>query len=323
MEWENQQVMFGNVAMLRGTLTIPITENGSLPAILLLGGSGKLNRDGNAIRGKFQFNIYRELAEHLSERGFVTLRYDKRGVGQSEGIFETSGLWDAVNDAEQALEFLAGHPKVDPNRLIVLGHSEGCIVGTALNEKRPVNGLIFLSGGGAGLEESLAYQRQLLYEEMKKETGLKGFLIDKLKTVEKSEKKTQDLYAKLFSTDKDLIRLYGFIKMPAKYFREHFAYDMIQGLQKIACPVLAIDGTKDFHTSFEYLKRFPEHASGSVTCVVIDNMDHGLKEQLKPMSISNFKKDYIQNISKPIHPQLLHHLDTWLGEHSHLVKETI
>ena len=87
---ENQEVVIKSEVILKGTMTLPATKEDLLPAILLLSGSGKLNRDANAKKGKFQFNLYRELAEYLATLGFATLRYDKRGVGESEGDFESN-----------------------------------------------------------------------------------------------------------------------------------------------------------------------------------------------------------------------------------------
>ncbi|WP_252504862.1 alpha/beta hydrolase [Sporosarcina sp. Marseille-Q4943] len=311
---ENKEVVIKSDVLLKGTLTLPSSREGKLPAILILAGSGKLNRDANAEKGKFQFNIYKELAEHLSTIGFATLRYDKRGVGESEGNFEKTGLWDAVTDAANALGFLASHPDIDPHRLIVVGHSEGCIVGTALYAKRPFHGLVLLSGGGGGLRESLDLQRHQLYSELKHAKGLQGFIIRKFNTLDKSEKQAQATYRKLTTSNKDVIRIGGLFKMPAKYYREHFDFDIVEGLQQIACPVLAINGSKDFQSSVEFAKRIPENVKGPSTCIVVENMDHGLKEQLTPLSASTYKKDYIKTIGKPIHADAIKYLDAWLHE---------
>ncbi|MCJ8009288.1 alpha/beta hydrolase [Lederbergia wuyishanensis] len=309
-----QQVSIKSDVMLKGTMMFPDSGENQLPAILFLAGSGNINRDGSTVKGKFKFNLYKDLADIMTPLGFVTLRYDKRGVGESEGSLLKTGLWDAVTDAENALEFLANHPRVDSNRIIVLGHSEGCIVGTALNERRPVNGLILLSGGGGGLQESLDAQRQQVYKEMGNTKGFKGFLIKKLNTIEKSEKQAQGLYRKMTSTSKDIIKYAGFVKMPAKYFREHFNYDIVEGLKKISCPVLAMNGLKDFQTSNEFLERIPENAMGPVSIFLIENMDHGLKVQLTPISALNAKKDYVKTVGKPIHEEAISHLTTWLNK---------
>ncbi|MBS4177815.1 alpha/beta hydrolase [Lederbergia citrea] len=309
-----EQVSIKSDVMLKGTMTFPETEDGQLPAVLFLSGSGKLNRDGSAVKGKFKFNLYKDLSDFLASLEFVTLRYDKRGIGESEGDYISAGLWDAVTDAENALEFLASNPKVDPNRVLILGHSEGCMVGTALSERRPVNGLILLAGGGAGMRECLDLQRQQLYKELREAKGLQGFIIRTFNTLEKGEKQAQGTYKKMTSSNKDVIRVLGFIKMPAKYFREHFAFNIVEALKQVRCPVLAINGLKDFQASAEYLKRIPENVQGSSTCILVENMDHGLKEQLTPLSASTYKKDYIKTIGQPIHPELTMHLASWLNE---------
>ncbi|MFD1705176.1 alpha/beta hydrolase [Siminovitchia sediminis] len=308
------QVEFNSDVELKGTLALPSTGGEKFSAILILPGSGSINRDGNAVKGKFQFNVYKELAEYFTSLGFATLRYDKRGVGESGGDPLRAGLWDAAADAEAAVNFLASHPHVDPDRIIVAGHSEGCIVGTALNEKRAVNGLIFLSGGGGGIREQLEFQREQLYKEMKEAKGLKGFVFRTLRVPEKNEKKAQKLFGKMASTKKEVIKAAVFVKMPAKYFREHFEYNIAEGLKKITCPVLALNGSKDFQANPELLQRITYYAKGKTTCLVVENMDHGLKEQLNSISVLNFKKDYLQSIGKPIHPKAKDHMAQWLKE---------
>ena len=74
-----------------------------------------------------------QIAEYLSDRGFVTLRYDKRGVGENMTILD-SNVWrnvtfnDLKHDAEKALDVLIQQHEVDANRITVLGHSEGTVI---------------------------------------------------------------------------------------------------------------------------------------------------------------------------------------------------
>ncbi|WP_213371941.1 alpha/beta hydrolase [Mesobacillus boroniphilus] len=307
-----EEISFKSDVSLKGTLLIPDQGKETYPAMVFLPGSGKLNRDGSTPKGKFKFDLYKDLAELCTSLGFVTFRYDKRGVGESEGDFHSAGLSDALNDAEAALDMLAAHPKVEPSKLIIIGHSEGCMVGTALNTRRPASGLVLLSGGGETLKEALDHQRQLLYKEMREKKGIQGFIIKKLNTLDKAEKQAQGTYKKMVESDKDVMKTLGFIKMPAKYFREHFALNIEEALTKVACPVLAINGTKDFQANPEKLKRIEQFVQGECEIHVVENMDHGLKEQLTPMSPSTYKKDYLKTIGKPIHPEAVKHLTSWL-----------
>src|SRR5690606_33218576 len=108
---------------LAGTLTLPNVRDKKLPAVLMIAGSGKGDRDGNI--KKLKMNLYKDLADFLTEKGFITLRYDKRGTYGSEGNFLEAGLTDLIDDAVDCVNFLKNNPAVAANRVIILGHSEG------------------------------------------------------------------------------------------------------------------------------------------------------------------------------------------------------
>src|SRR5437588_2459821 len=61
----------------------------------------------------------------LTEYGYVTLRFDMRGCGESEGEFGRVICLEQVEDTRNALTFLAQHPAVDPKRISVVGSSFG------------------------------------------------------------------------------------------------------------------------------------------------------------------------------------------------------
>lgn len=309
-----QEVTIKGKVILKGTLTIPADKKEKFPAILLLAGSGSLDRDGNAKRGKLQLNIYKDLADFLTSIGFMTLRYDKRGVGESEGNVLEAGMYDLVDDAEAAYRFLKQHPQVDQERLIVLGHSEGAILATALNAREPLAGLILLSGAGAKLDKVMKQQQQRVYSEMQQIDGIKGFLVRAFKVAEKAKKKNEALFAKVMTTDKDVIRVNGFIRINAKWLREHFAYDLFADYRKITCPVLAITGKKDIQVDANELDHLPNYIVSPLEMHKIDDMNHGLKVQKHDGSILNAKKEYVQDIGKELHPKLQFILNEWLTE---------
>ena len=69
--------------------------------------------------------MFAQLAAELAGRGFVVLRYDKRGVGQSGGRLETVTLRDYADDVVAAVKWLEKRKDVDKRRIAVVGHSEG------------------------------------------------------------------------------------------------------------------------------------------------------------------------------------------------------
>ena len=128
-------VTIGSDVKLKGTLTLPEQANNasSVPVVLMLHGSGPVDRDENYKWMKM--NVFKELTEYIVPHGFATLRYDKRGVGESEGDYFKAGFWDLVKDAEASVRFLKTNAQIDADRIFLLGHSEGCTIAAALNRR--------------------------------------------------------------------------------------------------------------------------------------------------------------------------------------------
>jgi uncharacterized protein len=146
---------------IAGTLTMPRGE-GRLrhPTVVLVGGSGPGDRD-EAVAG---IPIFAQLAGALAERGFMVLRYDKRGVGQSGGRIETVTLEDYADDVIAIVKWLAKRDDVDSRRIAVVGHSEGGAVGmiAATREKRIASLVLVAATGSTGADLVLEQQRHQL-----------------------------------------------------------------------------------------------------------------------------------------------------------------
>ncbi|HEX5185834.1 MAG TPA: alpha/beta fold hydrolase [Nitrososphaeraceae archaeon] len=143
IKYRNMVIDLGNGVKTNAQLTVPAVGNGPFPGVLLVHGSGAM--DMNTTLGIVRIDnetgtkiyppsrLFFQIADYLSDRGFVTLRYDKRGVGENMTIVD-SNVWgnmtfnDLKNDAERALNFLIQQPEVDPKRISIIGHSEGTII---------------------------------------------------------------------------------------------------------------------------------------------------------------------------------------------------
>ena len=101
-----------------GTLTRP-PGPGPHPVIVLSSWFGEVDRD-QTVAGHRPMALW---ADHLTRRGFATLRYDKRGVGASEGRFDTASTGDFAADLAAAVAFL--RTRSDLGAVGLLGHSEG------------------------------------------------------------------------------------------------------------------------------------------------------------------------------------------------------
>jgi len=145
---------------IAGTLTKPSGGAGRLPAVVLIAGSGQTDRD-ETVAG---IPVFGHLARGLAEAGFVVVRYDKRGVGQSGGRAESATLSDFAEDARAVVRWLERRPDVDKDRLAALGHSEGAAVAMLLasREKRVKAAVLVAGPGTTGADLILEQQRHQL-----------------------------------------------------------------------------------------------------------------------------------------------------------------
>ena len=131
---QDEEVQFSGVGGLKlsGTLTRPEAGD-TLPAVLILPGSGPTDRNGNSIAINVPIELHRQIAERLASEGIASLRFDKRAVMRYSaewpkdlvGINDFFG-WDKfAGDATAAFQFLRTQKRIDAKRVGILGHSEG------------------------------------------------------------------------------------------------------------------------------------------------------------------------------------------------------
>ncbi|MGZ3496381.1 MAG: alpha/beta hydrolase family protein [Vulcanimicrobiaceae bacterium] len=131
-------------SVLAGTISWPANASGRDPGIVLLHGSGPMDRDETLGQNK----IFADIASALNAAGYVVLRYDKRGVGKSTTKTPVQNVvrQNFIDDAAAALAALASDSHVDPSHIYLLGHSEGGELALALAlEGANVRGLVLLS----------------------------------------------------------------------------------------------------------------------------------------------------------------------------------
>lgn len=185
----------GNGVKTNAQLTFPAVGNGPFAGVLLITGSGA--EDMNETAGYIRIDnitgskIYPptpffQIAEYLSDRGFVTLRYDKRGVSENFTIVD-SNVWgnmtinDLVQDANKALAVLMQQPEVDANRITVLGHSEGTVIAprVAIDNPDKVKNIVLMGAAAQNMSKILEYQvisLPLLYAKQVLDKDNSGFL---------------------------------------------------------------------------------------------------------------------------------------------------
>ena len=162
IKYRNMVIDLGNGVKTNAQLTIPAVGNGPFPGVLLIHGSGAVDMNETAgyiqVDNKTGKKIYPssqpffEISQYLSERGFVVLKYDKRGVTVNYTILDTN-VWgnatadDYIQDGKKALNVLLQQPEVDPKRINIIGHSEGTLYAprVAIDNSTNVKNIILMA----------------------------------------------------------------------------------------------------------------------------------------------------------------------------------
>lgn len=220
---------------LAGTLTTPPGVAGRMrhPAVILVAGSGSVDREAT-VAG---IPIFTQLAGALAQQGFIVLRYDKRGVGQSGGRSERITLNDYADDVVAAVRWLRRRDDVDRNRLAVAGHSEGGAVALiAAGRTDQVRSLILVATPGTpGSDLVLEQQRHLLAQT---EPDVK----DREAKVELQRRiQTAVLTGLGWQGIPDALRQ----QADTPWFKSFLSFDPAQVMRRVRQPILIIQGDLD------------------------------------------------------------------------------
>lgn len=284
---------------LVGTLTTP-GHAAPFPAALVLPGSGPVDRDSDV--RQLRLGITRELSDALVAAGFATLRYDKRGVGESSGSFLATGLTDVAADARAALAVLRQRPEVDASCVVLVGHSEGALVAAMVAaEDRDLAGVALLSASARPGEELLRWQAAQIGPTLPAPVRLllRAFRTDLVRQVSKN-------HARLRATTTDVARMGG-RRINARWHREFLAYDPRPDLARITAPVLALTGAKDLQVPAADVDVIAATVPGPVRAVVVDDVSHVLRSQPGAPSLASYRSD----VRKPVDERVLGAVTSW------------
>ena len=279
---------------LAGTLTIPEGE-GKHPVVILISGSGPQDRDESILKHK----PFWVLADYLSRNGIAVLRFDDRGVGESEGTFAGATSADFATDVMAGIDFLREHSSIDANKIGLMGHSEGGLIAPMVASKdKKLAFIILLAGVGVPGHELLLQQMEDIMKEKgtaensleavrKVNTKLYQTILkdkkDKLGVNELKEAIKEELGA---ISEKDKVELglsdaalrQGLATLQSPWMRYFIRSVPDNYLKKVKCPVLALNGDKDLQVA------------GKV------NLD-AIKTSLNKAKNKNFKCELLPNLN--------------------------
>ena len=289
---QNEKIVLLKTATgnIEGSLVSP-EPNLTKTVALIIAGSGPTDRDGN--NQAMTNNSLKMLAMELNKKGIASLRYDKRGIGKSReaGPKEVDLRFENyINDAKGWIYFLKNDFKF--SRIIVIGHSEGSLIGMIASQDKNATKYISLAGAGEAADKIL--REQLKNQPPSITIQVNAILDDfvKGKTVA--------------NTPVELNSLFRPSVQP--YIISWVKYDPQKELSKLKIPVLIIQGTTDIQVSTEDAKRLAK-AQPKAKLVIIDEMNHILKQAPanRQLNIATYTKPDL-----PLKKELIENLTTFI-----------
>ncbi|MDA1680938.1 serine aminopeptidase domain-containing protein [Bacillus cereus group sp. TH152-1LC] len=232
-KWEESSIKVGyNEKKLNGLLTLPKGVE-KPPVAILLQGSGPNNMD--SIIGTGLNRPFADIAHGLAENGIASIRYDKRSYAYPNDVsdVETEYLYDA----KEAVRLTKEDKRVDSNRIYLIGHSQGGLLGPKIAQDNPeIKGFVSMAGTLRRLEDIVLTQTTLRLEQENLSNERKKEELDNTKA-------GVDKIKKLNSSDKTEVIL-GY---PASYWNSLNKIDGASIVKNLSIPMFIIQGTTDFH----------------------------------------------------------------------------
>lgn len=253
---------------------------------LIIAGSGPT--DGNGNNPFLTNNTYKLLAEELGRNGISSIRYDKRGIGNSKkGAPKEENLRFEmyVNDANTIVNGLINYKEI-----IVIGHSEGSLIGMMVAaQNKHVTKYISIAGPGSSADQLIKEQ----YEEQPEHIAKRAHqLIDSVKAgipIPYVPVKYRPIFRPSVQG----------------YMHSWFKYDPQVEIKKLKIPILLLQGTKDLQVKVLDAQKI-YLANNTATLKVIENMNHVLRIVESDERSDNIKT--YNNPSIPLSKDLLNYI---------------
>ena len=277
--------------VLAGTLTLP-EQSGKFPAVILISGSGPQNRDEELL-GHKPFLV---LADYLTKNGIAVLRFDDRGTAKSTGEFKNATTFDFATDVEYAIKYLQTRKEINKNSIGLIGHSEGGIIAPLIaSENKDIDFIVLMAGPALRgdkllmlqkykIETQMGINKQVIENNQQIFTGAYMIILD-----ENLEKEVLSDTLSHYFTSKYGVALPENQKdalvnqLSSLWMIDFIRLDPAVYLEKVTCPILAINGDKDLQVpskeNLEIIENiFKNSENTKVTIKELENLNHLFQE---------------------------------------------
>lgn len=263
-------------AVMSATLTLPqTTDSRKFPAVVMVTGSGPQNRDEEYCDHK----PFAVIADILARNGIASLRYDDRGTGKSTGDYLTATTHTIKDDAVSGIDFLRSIPGI--GKVGVLGHSEGGTVAFMVGAEKKADFIVSLAGMAISGKETIMRQNSHSLDKMtlsdtEKANSLKlielvfDIITNQVKSGTAAPIDVYKLAAEncLQVPDQILQSLKMTQSTRAPWIDAFLVLNPREYIDKVRCPVLAINGEKDTQVYPDNLTVIKKHAPQAKTMLM-------------------------------------------------------
>jgi hypothetical protein len=221
---------------LPGILSVPC-QNSKSPLVIFIHGSGPQDMDETIGPNK----LFKDLNYQLIKKGIATYRFDKR-TKSLPGFFLTKSDYtvqdEVIEDALQAVLMFKDNPLIDPQRIFLLGHSLGAMLGPRIALQSDLKGLIMMAGTLRPLEDVVLDQYRYLFNL---DSSLNKEEQSIMETVKLQVLELKKLSAK--SSEKNQKML---LDLPASYWLDLNQNPALKDFKKLRKPTLVLHAGRDY-----------------------------------------------------------------------------
>ncbi len=292
---------------LNGLLTLPDDTAKPVPAVVFVHGSGASNMDEKV--GKL--TPFKDLAQGLAQHGIASVRYDKRSFAHGFKMLRDKSLevtvkTETIDDAILATELLKKDPRIDPERVFIIGHSMGGMLAPRIDaEGGNYAGLIIMAGSPRKLEEIILDQNEAALRSTK---GIANWIVKK--QVEKFTAMFDGMY-QLSDEEAKKRKMGGGTTL--YYFKEKGEHPASGYLLTTGKPILIMQGERDFQATAEKdFAAYKQLLAGkeNVTFRLYENLSHAFVPSVYG-DIMKAKQEY--NVEQHISEEVIADIANWIN----------
>ncbi len=304
---------------LSGTYTYP-KDTKDFPTVILISGSGAQDRNSE-ILGHKPFLV---IADYLTNNGIAVLRVDDRETGNSEGIYNETGLNGFLNDTKSALKYLKSRDEINSKKVGLIGHSLGGVIAPMIaSDTKDISFIIMLAGSGIRGDKLMLLQKEQLERKMlvpepaitigqNNMRGVYDIILAHTNDKEKLQIDLREYLNTIFGTmlpENQINLLSEQLSFP--WLTDFIKFDPQESLSKTKCAVLALNGGNDLQVpAKENLqaieKILTESGNNNFKTMEIEGLNHLFQE-----SETGLPTEYV-TIEQTFSPKVLEIMINWI-----------